>query len=114
MAFESVPDTARQPQDHLPPAAQREAEGSTAPVTINWEGIDVELPAAVDDWDIDALDAMETGKLVAALRGLLGSKRYGQLRAEFEAKTGRKMKVGDLDPLFREIARVYGFTALGE
>lgn len=110
MAYESVPDKAKKPQDHKPPA-QREVEGEN--VIVTWQGQEVELPATVDDWDADALEAWESGKALTGLRMLLGSRRYDELREEFRKNNGRKSKVGDFTPLFEEIAKLYGFETAG-
>lgn len=109
----TVPDTAKQPQDHLKPAVQRDAEQSSEPVTVEWHGIPVELPATVEDWDLEALEAFEQGKVLSAVRLLLGSRRYDELRAGVREKLGRKPTVRDLTPLAEEIARTYGFETAG-
>lgn len=112
MPFESVPNNAKQPQDHKKKTpAQAEAEG--AGVTVEWEGESFELPATVDDWDLDALEAFEVGQVVTGIRHLIGNDRYDEVRRNLTKRLGRKLKVGDLKPLGDEIARIYGFGQAG-
>lgn len=114
MVFEAVQDETKKPpkkpQDHLKPAAQREAEGEET-VTIEWHGMSVEVPATIEGWDPDAAEAFETGRAITGLRLLVGSRRYDELRAEFKRQTGRKATIRDLTPLTEEVAKLYGFEA---
>lgn len=91
-----------------PSAAEREAEGAASPLTIEWEGFTLVVPPAVEDWDADAVEAFEKGQAVTAVRGVLGSKAYDQLRADFLKKNGRKLAVRDLGSLGDVIAATYG------
>jgi len=98
---------------YTPPAPKVEAEGEQT-ITIYWEGAAIALPATVDDWDVDVLEAFETGKAVSALRRLFGSKRYDQLLADFRSVHGRPAKLRDLTALVEQIAEAYGFEGSGE
>ena len=91
-----------------------EAEATGVDLTVEWDGFTIVLPASVDDWEIDALEAFETGRVATAVRGLLGSRRYDELRRDYQAKHGRKPTVGDFGGLVNEIAKIYGFVDLGE
>lgn len=91
-----------------PSAAEREAEGAASPLTIEWEGFTLVVPAAVEDWSADALEAFEKGQAVTALRGVLGSKAYDVLREGFQEKHGRKLAVRELGSLGDLIAATYG------
>lgn len=93
--------------------AQREAEGDPT-TTVDWDGVTVAIPASPDDMDLDALEAFEGGKAVAALRAMIGSKGYDQLRRDYESTNGRKPKVSDLGRLMDGIAGAYGFESKGE
>ena len=95
-------------------AAKREANGDAGPLTIEWEGSTFVVPAAVDDWDADVIEAFEKGQAVTAIRGLLGTKTYDQLKVDFQKKTGRKLAVKDLGSLGDLIASTYGLEKQGE
>jgi hypothetical protein len=95
------------------PAVEREAEGA-APPTITFAGVDLIFPAAVDDWDVDALEAFENGRVVSAMRALFGDATWDRVKAAFRKANGRALKVKDLEPLGRKIAEVYGFAEAGE
>jgi hypothetical protein len=94
-------------------APQVEADGDDT-LTIDWDGVTVTIPAALEDWDPDALEAFENQRAMSALRGLLGRAGYEQLRRDFAVKHGRKVKVGDLIGLLERVAQEYGFVAQGE
>src|SRR5690606_31955533 len=98
---------------YTPPAPRVEADAIET-VTVDWDGLAVEVPASVDDWDPDILEAFEQGKAITVLRMLLGSLRYDGLRVEWKQRHGRAVKLGDLTRLFDEIARTYGFDGQGE
>lgn len=103
----------RQPQDHLKPAAQLEAEGSET-VDIEYEGITFTIAASMDDWDLDTLEAFETGKGVAMIRGVLGVEGLAETRKTFAKAHGRKMRVKDLRELGDVIAQAMGLESAGE
>lgn len=98
---------------YTPPAAQVEAEGAER-MSIDWDGIQVKLPATVEDWDPDALEAFETGKAITALRTVLGSRQYDEIRKVWASRKGRKPKLGDMTKLVEDIAKAYGFDGSGE
>lgn len=95
------------------PAAQVEAEGDTT-ITLEWEGLSFELPATADDWDADALEALEQGRAIGGLRKVLGTKRFDELAAQFKAKHGRKWKVRDINSFAAVVAEHYGFDSVGD
>lgn len=91
---------------------QNEAEGETT-IDVEWEGINFQIPV-VDELDIDALSAFETGRSATAAKGVLGDTTYLRVRREFEKNHGRTPKVKDLRGLMDVIAVAYGFKSLGE
>lgn len=93
-------------------AVEHEITGES--VTVDWEGLHLELPPTPDDWDPDTLEAFEGGKAMTAIRSLLGSDTYEQARKTWAKANGRKMTVGDLGRLFEAIASAYGFGEAGE
>jgi hypothetical protein len=80
------------------------------PKFVHHQGERYRLPASPDDWDVDALEAFEAGKVVTAIKGILGPKAWGQLRANHEGT----LRVRDLEPLMDQIAKAYGFDSVGE
>lgn len=83
-------------------------------IEVEWEGLTLTLPATAEDWSVDALEAFENGKAVAAIRGVFGTGAYDKLRTDFEKTHGRDLKVRDLSGLLDVIAREYGFAGSGE
>lgn len=102
-----IPAGAKTPQDHLPPAAQAEAEGTTT-LTIEWRGHQFTIPASIEDASVDTLEAFENGKAVAAVRGILGPEQF----ASFKAK--HSPTVRDLQSLMEPIAKAMGLDGSGE
>jgi hypothetical protein len=93
--------------------AQREAEGDET-TTVEWDGVKVTFPASVEGLDLDALEAFEGGKAVAALKGMVGQKGYDTLRSDYVKANGRKPKAGDLGRLMDLVAGAFGFESQGE
>lgn len=93
-------------------APQAEAEG-VEKLPITWEGFDMEIVAAAEDWDADTLEAFEIGKPIQAVRGLIGSQTYDGLKAHFRAKHDRPIRVKDVAELMDVIAKAAGFEAAG-
>ncbi|MEV0823852.1 hypothetical protein [Nonomuraea rubra] len=59
-------------------AQKAEADGRPFPVEHN--GVTYTVPTPMD-WDADALDLLEAGRVTAALRLILGDDQYEQFRA---------------------------------
>lgn len=93
-------------------ATEHEVTGEA--ITVDWEGLRLELPPTPDDWDPDTLEAFEGGKAMTAIRSLLGSKEYDKARKDWAQANGSKMTVGDMGRLFEAIAEAYGFDTAGE
>lgn len=96
--------------DETPAQAEAEEGGTTE---IAWDGFTVEMPSSLNDIDLDALVALETGRSALALKSILGP-AYSKLQADYKAKHGRGLKVGDLNSLLDVIAVHYGFKSAGE
>lgn len=86
----------------------------TKELELAWEGFTLSLPAQLDEWPLDAVEALETGQVVQLLRQLLGDARYRALTQHLAAKNGRPPKVRDISPLVESIAELYGFVNAGE
>lgn len=98
------------PQDHLKPAAQREAEAEAAEsVEVEYQGHTYVLPPSLDDADGEVLGAMEAGHGYNCVKLLLDAKQFAAFR-----KT--KPKVRDYDGLFRAYLEAIGMDTeeLGE
>lgn len=102
-------------QRPVPSAPRAEVEQPPATtITVDWDGVAVAIPAAIEDWDVEALEAFETGRAIRALRLLLGDEQHERILAAWAQRTGRRAKLGDLVRLFDGIARAYGFSDAGE
>lgn len=91
----------------IAPAVQDEATDSTEPKKLTLGENEYLVPAGSDAWPLAALEGFEEGKIVAALRALLGPDQWGRLKS-----TGATLS--DLNTLAEQIATVYGFEAPGE
>src|SRR5690606_3916745 len=88
-------------QRPVPSAPRAEVEQPPATtITVDWDGVAVEIPAAIEDWDVEALEAFETGRAIRALRLLLGDEQHERILAAWAQRTGRRAKLGDLVRLF--------------
>lgn len=97
-----------EPDDEPQPPARRGDQDK--PKFVHHNGERYRLPDSADDWDVDALEAFETGKVVSAVKGVLGEAAWRKIRASHDGT----LKVKDLEPLANQIARAYGFTSAGE
>lgn len=71
------------------------------------------LPATVDDWDAEALELMERGRAMMALRAIIGSAQYEALKAHLTVD-GVPPKVRDYSALMDALAAEYGFGDSGK
>jgi hypothetical protein len=79
------------------------------PKAISFRGERFRLPELDGGMDIDTLEAFEDGKVITAIRGLLGPDQWAQLKAMTP-----KPNVGDLEEIADKIAKVYGMGSVGE
>lgn len=86
-------------------AVEAEAVGADE-ITVEYGGHDYTVPATVDDWSIDALEAAERGSPSGVLREVLGNEQYRAFKL-------RHRTVRDLRALSEKIAAVSGFDSLG-
>ncbi|MGW5876710.1 hypothetical protein ACWFMI_09215 [Nocardiopsis terrae] len=91
----------------IAPAVQDEATGSTEPKKLTLAGAEYLLPAGSEEWPLAALEGFEEGKIVAALRALLGPEQWSRLK-------GTGATLSDLNTLAEQIAAAYGFETPGE
>ncbi|WP_433592319.1 hypothetical protein [Nocardia sp. CA-145437] len=98
------PAGVREPQDHLKPAAQREAEGSEY-VTVEWGGLAFEVLADPDEWDFFTVSApLSQGNIGLGLIGLLGNAQVLTLRKMYP-----KFTQGQARELYDTISEALGF-----
>lgn len=95
-------------------ATPDQAEATDTDLTVDWDGVTITLPGNTDNWDPDAVEAFESGKVVTAIRGLLGTDQYDRARREFTKKHGTRPTMGDLAQLMDLVAKTYGFADAGE
>lgn len=91
-----------------PTPVQAEAEGT--PIKIEWEGNTIDLPPSFDDMDVETIEALESGKVITGVKGILGAKRYDEILAKFKRDHGRKMTVRDFATLGDKVTEAYGLT----
>lgn len=70
-------------------------------------GREYRIPATSDAWPLEAAEAFEEGKVLAALRALLGAEQWSALKASGAT-------LSDLNALAEQIAEAYGFDSTGE
>lgn len=56
------------------------AEATSAPIEFEFEGENYSIPPA-SEWDLDALEAWEEGKVATLVRALLGPEQYATFRS---------------------------------
>lgn len=84
---------------------EAEAKGIET-MTLEYGGHGYQIPATVDDWPIEALEAAEAGLPSALMRGVLGPAQYAAFKA-------RHSTVKDLRNMSELVAQTSGFNALG-
>lgn len=89
---------AKTPQDHKKPASAAEATAETVPFTHN--GVDYELTPS-SEWDYEALEAFENGKIATFLRLILGDAQHAAFKAT-------RPKVNDVNTFVVEIQKALG------
>lgn len=104
----TIPANAPKPQDRKPPkktAAQREAEGIET-VEVEYDGEFYEIPADPIDWKVSTTEAFEQGKIVTAIRGLVGREQWAIL-------AGKGYRNRQFRELFDLLAEAGGFEQSG-
>lgn len=103
-------NSAQKASKNLPDTpAEREAKAEPGATTvIEWDGVDLSIPAAPEGLRADVFLAFEEGKAVTALRGVLGAHQYAK-HISAQNKT-----LGELEDLFAEVMKHYGFDQAGE
>ncbi|MGN2634627.1 hypothetical protein ACTD5D_39765 [Nocardia takedensis] len=114
-----IPANAPRPRDHQPKrekrdkpakraaraALEREAEGIET-VVVAFDGEEYEIPADPLDWDLAVTEAFELGRVITAVRGLLGPRQF--------AKVSRKRYTNrQFSELFDLLAQAGGFDDAG-
>ncbi len=78
------------------------AEALAEKIPFTWNGIDFELDPTTE-WDYEALEAYESGKITAFLRLILGEAQHAAFKAT-------KPKVGAVNEFVREIQKALGIA----
>lgn len=94
-----------------PTAAEREVTGD--PVTFEWLGHTVTLPATADDLDINATRAFTRGDILGFLEGVIGKRVFADIERSHRAQNDGRFTNADVVPLGDKVAEVYGFDKLG-
>lgn len=81
-------------------AAAAEALGEKIPFTAR--GVDLLLDPS-SEWDFEAIEAFEAGKIATFLRLILGDKQYAAFKAT-------KPKVGDVDAFVMDLQKALGIA----
>jgi len=113
-----IPAHAPRPQDHQPKKAkkakrnrratdpaEREALGIETE-TVEYDGEEYTIPADPMDWSLPVTQAFEDGKVLTAIRGLLGPDQYRTLLGK--GYTNRRFS-----ELFELLAKAGGFETAG-
>lgn len=79
-------------------AAKAEAKSVMHPFTFDGEDYEV---APTSEWDIEAVEAFEDEKIIAAVRALLGLEQWKKFKQ-------KKRSVADLTALFETISAAVG------
>lgn len=104
----TIPANAPKPQDHKAPkktAAQREAEGIDE-VEVEFDGEIYEIAADPIDWEVSTTEAFEQGKVVTAIRQLLGPEQW-------KAVSAKRYRNRQFRELFDLLAEAGGFDNSG-
>jgi hypothetical protein len=96
-------------------ALQAEAQAATAPagtapavvVVTAPDGTTYTVPADRETWPVDVLEALEDGKMVRAMRALLGEKQWSRYKRN-------NVTAGDLNRLYEAVGKACGFESMGE
>jgi hypothetical protein len=78
-------------------------------MAVAFEGLDFTVPRDVQDWPVDAMEAMEDGKAATALRALLPAAQWTAFKAQSPKPTIRTIAA-----LLDAIAVEAGFKSAGE
>lgn len=81
-------------------AAAVKAEAKGEGFTVEFDGESYVIPPALD-WDLEALEALEEGRVVAAVRALLGDEGWARFRE-------KRRTVRDLNEFFELAAGAAG------
>lgn len=104
------PEGAPEPHDYQAPksAAQAEAEGVET-LTVEWHGVELEVPARTEDWDpYTVILPLSSGNILGGLSALLGPIQITKMRMQYPGA-----KVPEFYDLFNQIAKATGFGKAG-
>ncbi|WP_435112020.1 hypothetical protein [Nocardiopsis synnemataformans] len=104
------PQTPDEAQPHAVVAARAEAMSGDVAVAkvITWRGQTYSVPPSAEEWSIEVAEAFEDGRVIQAVRGILGPDQWASMKAKL------KPKVKDLNELAELIGQTYGFESPGE
>lgn len=78
------------------------AEALAEKIPFTSRGVDFELDPS-SEWDFEAIEAFENGRIATFLRLILGEKQYAAFKAT-------KPKVGDVDAFVMELQKALGIA----
>lgn len=78
------------------------AEALREMIPFTARGVDFELTPS-DEWDFEAIEAFEAGKVATFLRLILGEEQYNAFKAT-------KPKVGDIDEFVTDLQKALGIA----
>lgn len=99
-------------EDTRPDPAEAEATG-TATATVTFEGEEYQVPASIEDVDIEVIRAFERNAGMAIVEGILGPKQWARLERAYRKAHDGAFPQRALEPLVVQIADVFGFDKPG-
>jgi len=93
---------ATKPQDRKTKAKPETPDDTKVDVT--WRSMKFTIESDPEGWDVETLQAFETGRVLTALRGILGERQWTEFTAAKPKPKGR-----DAGALFETIASAAGF-----
>jgi hypothetical protein len=97
-----------------PPAGETDtsapspADAAPATVDLEWNGETWTVPSSPNDWDFDTALALEQGKALTFLHGVLGPAQMARFRR------GGRTKASDAAGLFNQVVEATGGKSPGE
>lgn len=98
----TIPDTTKKPADHLQAVKAEANNERPALVTVTILGEDFEVAPDYFD-DLEVVEALEDGHLIAVLRDLFGRDGYVRLKEALKAEHGGRAPASSLDVVFEAV-----------
>lgn len=78
------------------------AEATGSDVEFEFNGITYTVPASINDQSLDVLEAIEDGRITAAVRAIIGDAQYAVFKST-------KPTIGDLNVFFEALQKAAGW-----